>query len=99
MDGVFILTRHDSHGSYVKAALDAGKSVFVEKPLALNRQQLAAIETAYASALAENRFPFLMVGFNRRFAPFTQRVKNFFAGRSEAMLVHIRCNAGFISAR
>jgi predicted dehydrogenase len=38
----------------------------------------------------------LMVGFNRRFSPFTERLQQFFAGRTEPMLVHIRCNAGFI---
>ena len=37
-----------------------------------------------------------MVGFNRRFSPLTEKLKAFFAGRSEPMLVHIRCNAGFI---
>jgi predicted dehydrogenase len=37
-----------------------------------------------------------MVGFNRRFSPFTEKLKSFFAGRTEPMLVHIRCNAGFI---
>jgi predicted dehydrogenase/threonine dehydrogenase-like Zn-dependent dehydrogenase len=96
VDGVFILTRHDSHANYVQAALEAGKCVFVEKPLAIHRTELEMIQTAYASALAENRSPFVMVGFNRRFAPFTEKLQAFFAGRSEAMLVHIRCNAGFI---
>jgi predicted dehydrogenase/threonine dehydrogenase-like Zn-dependent dehydrogenase len=94
--GVFILTRHNSHAGYVTAALEKGKYVFVEKPLAINREQLEMVQTAYAKALAEDRSPFLMVGFNRRFSPLTERLKTFFAGRSEAMLVHIRCNAGFI---
>ncbi len=96
VDAAFILTRHDSHAEYVRAALDAGKCVFVEKPLAVNREQLEIVRTAYARALAEGRSPLLMVGFNRRFAPLTEKVRSFFAGRSEAMLVHIRCNAGFI---
>jgi polar amino acid transport system substrate-binding protein len=96
LDAVFILTRHDSHAAYVKSALERGKSVFVEKPLAVNREQLEMVRTAYAQALAENRSSFLMVGFNRRFAPLTEKLKNFFARRAEPMLVHIRCNAGFI---
>ncbi len=96
VDAVFILTRHDSHAGYVKAALEQNKCVFVEKPLAINREQLETVRTAYAKALAEGQSPFLMVGFNRRFSPLTERLKAFFAGRSEAMLVHIRCNAGFI---
>jgi predicted dehydrogenase/threonine dehydrogenase-like Zn-dependent dehydrogenase len=97
LDAVFVLTRHNSHADYVKAALDGGKCVFVEKPLAIDRAQLEMVRTAYVRALAEGRSPFLMVGFNRRFSPLTEKLKTFFAGRREAMLVHIRCNAGFIS--
>ena len=96
LDAVFILTRHNSHAAYVKSGLDRGKSVFVEKPLAVDREQLEMVRTAYVQALAENRAPFLMVGFNRRFSPLTEKLKNFFAPRAEPMLVHIRCNAGFV---
>lgn len=96
LDAVFILTRHNSHAAYVKSALERGKSVFVEKPLAVDREQLEMVRTAYAQALAENRKAFVTVGFNRRFAPLTEKLKSFFAGRAEPMLVHIRCNAGFI---
>jgi predicted dehydrogenase/threonine dehydrogenase-like Zn-dependent dehydrogenase len=98
LDAVFILTRHDSHAGYVTSALQQGKSVFVEKPLATHREQLEMVEAAYAERLAAGKAPFLMVGFNRRFAPFTGKVKDFFRSRSEPMLVHIRCNAGFIPA-
>jgi polar amino acid transport system substrate-binding protein len=96
VDAVFILTRHDSHAGYVASALEQGKSVFVEKPLAIHREQLETVQTAYAERLAAGKAPFLMVGFNRRFAPFTDKVKDFFRNRGEPMLVHIRCNAGFI---
>jgi predicted dehydrogenase len=96
VDAVFILTRHDSHAAFAKSAMDAGKAVFVEKPLAVNRAQLETIRTAYASALAEGRSAFLMVGYNRRFSPLTEKLKAFFQGRCEAMLVNIRCNAGYI---
>jgi len=96
LDAVFILTRHNSHAAYVKSALECGKRVFVEKPLAINREQLEGVRSTYAHCLAESRSPFLMVGFNRRFSPLTEKLKQFFASRSEAMLVNIRCNAGFI---
>jgi predicted dehydrogenase/threonine dehydrogenase-like Zn-dependent dehydrogenase len=96
VDAVFILTRHNSHGAYVKSALDRGKKVFVEKPLAINREQLEMVRTAYAKVLPENQSPFLMVGFNRRFSPLTEKLIDFFTSRTEPMLVHIRCNAGFI---
>jgi predicted dehydrogenase/threonine dehydrogenase-like Zn-dependent dehydrogenase len=96
LDAVFILTRHDSHAGYVKDALERGKLVFVEKPLAIHQQQLEMLRAAYAQAQAENRSPFVMVGFNRRFSPLTEKLQSFFRGRTEPMLVHIRCNAGFI---
>ncbi len=97
VDAVFILTRHNSHAAYVKSGLERGKCVFVEKPLAIDREQLEMVRTAYAKAMAEKGSAFLMVGFNRRFSPLTEKVKSFFAGRTEPMLVHIRCNAGFIA--
>jgi polar amino acid transport system substrate-binding protein len=96
VDALFILTRHNSHAAYVKSALDRSKPVFVEKPLAINYEQLEMLRTAYGKALAEGRSPFLMVGFNRRFSPLTEKLKAFFGRRTEPMLVHIRCNAGFI---
>lgn len=96
VDAVFILTRHNSHATFVTSALERGKSVFVEKPLAINREQLEMVRAAYAERLAGNGSPFVMVGFNRRFSPLTEKLKDFFARRSEPMMVHIRCNAGFI---
>jgi predicted dehydrogenase len=97
LDAVFVLTRHNSHAAYVTSALDRGKFVFVEKPLAIDREQLEMVRTAYGKTLVEGRSPFLMVGFNRRFSPLTEKLKTFFCNRTEPMLVHIRCNAGFIS--
>ncbi len=96
VDAVFILTRHNSHSAYVKSALERGKRVFVEKPLAVNREELEMVRTTYARVSAENQSPFLMVGFNRRFSPLTEKLMDFFTNRTEPMLVHIRCNAGFI---
>jgi predicted dehydrogenase/threonine dehydrogenase-like Zn-dependent dehydrogenase len=96
VDAIFILTRHDSHAAYVQSALERGKSVFVEKPLAVDREQLQMVRTAYLEQLSAGRAPFLMVGYNRRFSPFTERLTNFFARRTEPMMVHIRCNGGFI---
>jgi predicted dehydrogenase/threonine dehydrogenase-like Zn-dependent dehydrogenase len=96
VDATFILTRHDSHAAYVTTAIEQGKPAFVEKPLAVDRDQLDMVRAAYTKELAENKSPFLMVGFNRRFSPLTEKLKNFFAHRSAPMLVHIRCNGGFI---
>jgi len=91
VDAVFVLTRHDLHAPYVVAALEAGKHVFCEKPLALSRDEVAAIETARAGSQGD-----VMVGFNRRFAPLVQRIATHFAGRGAPLVMHYRINAGFI---
>jgi predicted dehydrogenase len=96
VDALFILTRHDAHASCASQALQIGKPVFVEKPLAANREQLTQLQEVYAAQLQAGRAPFVMVGFNRRFAPFTEKIRQFFVGRREPMLVHARINAGYI---
>jgi len=72
IDTIAIATRHNSHAELVCRGLKAGKHVFVEKPLALTAEQLDRIEQVYYS-LPEPRI--LMVGFNRRFAPHTMRMR------------------------
>jgi len=96
VDAVFIASRHRSHAEYVVTGLRHGKAIFVEKPLAINREQLNLIREAYREAAELDTMPFLMVGFNRRFAPLTGAISRFFAGRREPMFVHARINAGFI---
>jgi predicted dehydrogenase/threonine dehydrogenase-like Zn-dependent dehydrogenase len=96
VDAVFVASRHDSHARHVAAAIAAGKAVFVEKPLAVSREDMRLVRDAYRTAHANNGTPFVMVGFNRRFAPATERICDFFAGRREAMLIQIRINAGFV---
>ena len=89
---VFIATRHKTHADFAVAALDAGKNVFVEKPLAIREEDLRRI------AEASNRRPAcrLMVGFNRRFAPLARRAKEVFNEVAEPLVVNYRVNAGFI---
>lgn len=91
---VFILTRHDQHAGQVVKALRAGKHVFVEKPLALTVEELEEIERALEEAGPAR--PLLMVGFNRRFAPASLQVKEFFGGVEAPLTVSIRFNAGEI---
>lgn len=98
---VAILTRHDLHASQVIAALKAGKNVFVEKPLCLSEEELDEIISTYQaareSAGTENHlFPFLTVGFNRRFAPFVVELKQHLEHVQEPLMLHYRVNAGFI---
>lgn len=90
IDAVVIATRHDSHAGLVTRALQAGKAVFVEKPLALDQQQLCDVEAALFEGAV------LMVGFNRRFAPLTERLLEAFAGIEERVLT-VRVNAGPLS--
>jgi polar amino acid transport system substrate-binding protein len=96
VDALFIITRHDTHANLVAKALDAGKPVFVEKPLAVDFEQLAHLKETHAAHVQAGGAPFVMVGFNRRFAPFTEKIRQFFSERREPMLIHARINAGFI---
>src|SRR6266850_1808662 len=75
-EAVFIATRHDLHAELVIAALGAGKHVFVEKPLCINPEELDDIAQC-VEELGAN-CPVLMVGFNRRFAPATARLRSHF---------------------
>ena len=92
---VFIMTRHDLHAKLVIESLQAGKNVFVEKPLALSESELYDIRQAYlANNLSGGVKPLLMVGFNRRFSPFIKKVKDFFANNVSPLMINYRINAG-----
>ncbi|OGP87962.1 MAG: alcohol dehydrogenase [Deltaproteobacteria bacterium RBG_16_48_10] len=94
---VFVLTRHDQHARQVINALQAGKHVFVEKPLCLNESQLKQIvETYSAIRNSQSAIPLLMVGYNRRFAPMSFQLKSFLANVHEPLVMHYRINAGYI---
>ena len=88
---VFVLTRHGSHARFVSEALRAGKAVFVEKPLALNEEELKEVVSAWQAGSG-----FLMVGFNRRFAPVTRYVQERLQNGSGLLVAYCRCNAGYI---
>lgn len=88
---VFVATRHNLHHSLAAAALRAGRAVFVEKPLAIDREGLREVVDA---ARASDR-P-LLVGFNRRFAPLARQIADSFAGRTGPAAIHFRVNAGFV---
>jgi predicted dehydrogenase/threonine dehydrogenase-like Zn-dependent dehydrogenase len=92
---VFIATRHDSHGRYVIQALEAGKNVFVEKPICINPDELEQIRGLISSSNKSNR-GILMVGYNRRFSPLTTKLKEYLSGDPMSMVYRI--NAGFVEA-
>ena len=91
-NAVVIATRHDSHASLVQQALAAGKHVFVEKPLCLTAEELAAIEEAHTGE------KLLMVGFNRRFAPLLIDLQKQIQRLSGPKAFVYTCNAGAIPA-
>jgi predicted dehydrogenase/threonine dehydrogenase-like Zn-dependent dehydrogenase len=90
---VVIATRHHEHSDQVERAVAAGKHVFVEKPLAISWEGLERVTTAYA-ALQER--PLLMVGFNRRFSPAVQMLKERLNDRRSPLVIQYRLNAGYI---
>jgi predicted dehydrogenase len=89
VDAVVIATRHNLHAEQSAAALQAGKHVFVEKPLALDEAQLSKV---LAAQEASGRL--LMVGFNRRFAPLAQALRDQLGTRRGALMLQYRVNAG-----
>jgi predicted dehydrogenase len=88
---VVIATRHDEHARLAAEALRAGKSVFVEKPLALGDEELDEVLGAAATGGG-----LLMVGFNRRFAPATIFLRERLARTAGARVVQVRVNAGAV---
>jgi predicted dehydrogenase/threonine dehydrogenase-like Zn-dependent dehydrogenase len=95
VQAVLISTRHDLHARMVLQALDAGKHVLVEKPLALTRKELASIQDFYAKGDGIG-LPMLLTGFNRRFAPAVLRMRELIGNRSNPMIMNYRMNAGYL---
>lgn len=92
-EAVVIATRHDTHARLAIEALGAGKHVFVEKPMALTREELEAVREAAATA---GRV--FLVGYNRRFAPLARRLRAEVAGWGSPFAVVYRVNAGPVPA-
>ena len=86
---VVITTRNDSHAELTRQALERNKHVFVEKPLALNDQQLDEVLRGAADSRGQ-----LMVGFNRRFSPLARKAQEFFAGRRAPLSILYRVSGG-----
>jgi len=92
VDAVFITTPHNSHAAMVCEALEAGKHVFVEKPLAMNLEELDRVTEAMRSHADQ----ILMVGFNRRFSPHTVEMKGWLASNPGPKSIVLTINAGAI---
>jgi len=94
---IIVTTRHNSHAQFVCRALEAGKNVFVEKPLAITLEELEKVIEIYNKSRKHNN-PTLMVGFNRRFAPHIQRMKSLLDVIKEPKSFIITVNVGQIPA-
>jgi len=90
---VLVATRHHLHAPIVLAALEAGRHVFVEKPLCLTRDELASIDVAVASSGS------VQVGFNRRFAPASVELKKVLRSAPGPKTASFRVMAGALDPR
>ena len=93
VDLVIVTTRHNLHSKMVKEVLNANKSVFVEKPLCLNENELSEIIDIYNKV---GLGVTLTVGFNRRFSPFATKLKQLVGDGPKNIVATM--NAGFIPA-
>lgn len=96
VDTVMVITRHNAHAPLVLEALKAGKNVFVEKPLALNNNELEEILETYQEVTHHSSLVTLSVGFNRRFAPLAQKMKSLLGNSDTPMNIIATMNAGYI---
>jgi predicted dehydrogenase len=93
VDAVLIATRHNLHAEMTLRAIKAGKHVLVEKPLAINQDELQKFVAFYEQT---DSAPMLLTGFNRRFSPYARRIQEISKNRSNPMIINYRMNAGYI---
>lgn len=93
INAVIIATRHNLHSQIAIDALNSGKYVFVEKPLALSMEQLEQVVYTFRESSGN-----IMVGFNRRFAPLAQKIEQYFHDRIYPLSINYRINAGRVPA-
>ena len=96
IDAVFITTRHDTHADLTVRALEAGKHVYVEKPLAIRSEELDKLDRLVDRLESGAEAPVFMVGFNRRFAPLSIRARQMIEARHEPVALRMLMNAGAI---
>lgn len=89
-----ITTPHSSHAHFIKRALQAEKAIFIEKPLCVNREEMAEIKDLYEASSQ----PQLMIGFNRRFAPHTVKMKSLLSVVKAPKSFVMTVNAGSLPA-
>ncbi|MEK6731137.1 MAG: bi-domain-containing oxidoreductase [Pseudomonadota bacterium] len=95
---IVIATQHDSHAELICQALNHGKRVYVEKPLAIASGELERIKNTYNNLLQQGKTPFLMIGFNRRFSPLVEKMHAVLSATPESKVLLMTVNAGAIPA-
>lgn len=89
INAILVATRHDTHARYVVRALEVGKPMFVEKPLAITLEQLKEVWETYQRTGGR-----VLVGYNRRFSPYVRKIAEFFKNRTAPLSMLYRVNAG-----
>jgi len=97
VDAVIIATRHDTHAELAIQAMNSGKAIHLEKPLAMSSEEINQIVEEYQNnAHDTSSSSFLMLGFNRRFAPMVKLAKEFITEQPEPLAIIYRVNAGYL---
>ncbi|MFC2056415.1 bi-domain-containing oxidoreductase [Chloroflexota bacterium] len=91
IDAVLIATRHNLHASIAVEAAKAGKDIFIEKPMAINYEELEELK----KTVADTGITFA-VGFNRRYSPLAVKAKELLREKRKPYLINYRVNAGFV---
>ena len=91
VDSVVIATQHNLHASQTVKALETGKHVFVEKPLALTHEEIDKIQASQKESKS-----MVMVGYNRRFSPHIQKIKSLLDAKPSPKTFIMTMNAGEI---
>lgn len=96
INAVLIATPHCLHTDQAIDCIEAGKAVFVEKPAAVNYEQLEKLKFFLSQKSAQNQNILYCVDFNRSFSPFVKKIKDTVKNRNNPLIIHYRMNAGFI---
>jgi len=95
---VVVVLQHHLHAQMICEALEAGKHVFVEKPLCITEDELGNVLSAYESAIGNRQSAILSVGFNRRFSPHTEKIREVLSGRGGPLCMNMTVNPGALPA-